>query len=416
VDQLISEGYAEGRRGSGVYVAADLPDHLLQARRSEVGAAGPAESPLAPPVPVRPFQGAAPDLSLFPHREWSRLLDRLWRDPGPNLLANADPLGWAPLRTAIADHLGAWRGITCSPHQLVVTSGAAEAVELLARVAFRPGDSVLIEEPGYRILRRALTLSGLVCRPVPVDEQGFDIARGAREAPEAKGVAVTPSRHYPLGMTLPLSRRLALLDWARRTGGIIIEDDYDSEYRYQGRPLPALMSLDDSDRVIYVGSFSKVLAPSLRLGFLVVPPPMVASVSAAMADTGPRASLVAQPVLARFMAEGSFAAHIRRTRRIYAGRQRAMLTAIGAHLNGLLEADPAPAGMHLVADLAPSLARRMSDGEATARAAAAGITLQPLSSYYAGAPLRQGLILGYAGFDEAAIAGGIETLKEVLAC
>lgn len=428
MDQLISEGYAEGRRGAGVFVSADLPEHVLQSPGAGAWPA-PADAPLAGPAPVRPFQVAAPDLTLFPHRAWARLLDRVWRAPAPALLANADPLGWAPLREAIAEHLGLWRGITCAPRQVVITSGAVEAIDLLARTAFRPGDGVLIEEPGYGVLRRALSRNGLACHPVAVDEQGFDIARGETQAPAARGVVVTASRHYPLGVTLPLARRLELLDWARRRGGLIIEDDYDSEYRYQGRPLPALMSLDagglhaggldaggfdDGGRVAYLGSFSKVLAPSLRLGFLVVPGAMAPAVGAAMADTGPRASLLAQPALARFMADGSFAAHIRRMRRIYARRQRALVAALQARLGGLLEVAPAPAGMHLVAGLAPALARRMDDAEAAARAAGAGVTVQPLSSYFAGPPLRQGLILGYAGFDEMAMTAGLDRLKRAL--
>ncbi len=410
MEQLISEGYAESRRGSGLYVSGDLPENLLQ-----VGNVGPPPSAsMAMPVPVRPFQAGAPDTALFPHRDWARLLDTIWRRPEPALLANADPLGWAPLRAAIAEHLNLWRGIACSPHQVIVTSGAVEAINLLARTVFRSGDRVLIEEPGYRAMRRALELNGLQCQPVPVDAHGFDTTSLTSGATPAKGVAVTPSRHYPLGATLPLSRRLELLDWARRTGGIVIEDDFDSEYRYQGRPLPALMSLDDDDCVVYVGSFSKVLSSSLRIGFMVAPETMLAGISRLLAETGTSAALIAQPVLARFMADGGFAAHIRRMRRIYARRQTKLLAAAAAHLDGLLDVRPAAAGMHLVAELAPALAARMNDASIAARAAGAALTVQPLSSFYAGVPLRQGLIMGFAGFEEAAIEAGAERLGHVL--
>lgn len=414
MEQLVSEGYAEARRGSGLFVSGDLPENLLQIAPVVEPPHLPQSACLAKPLPVRPFQAGAPDPALFPHREWARLLDTIWRRPEPELLANADPLGWAPLRVAIAEHLNLWRGIVCSPHQVIITSGAVEAVNLLARAVFRPGNRILIEEPGYRAMRRALELNGLHCLPVPVDAQGFDTASlNCGEAP-AKGVAVTPSRHYPLGATLPLSRRLELLDWARRTGGVVIEDDFDSEYRYQGRPLPALMSLDDDECVVYVGSFSKVLSSSLRLGFIVVPDSIRSGVSRLLAETGTGAALTAQPVLARFMAEGGFAAHIRRMRRIYAGRQSGMLAAAAAHLDGLLNIRPAAAGMHLVAELAPDVAMRMNDTDAAARAAGAAITVQPLSSFYAGTPLRQGLVMGFAGFEEAAIEAGAERLGRAL--
>lgn len=414
MEQLISEGYAESRRGSGLYVSGDLPENLLQVALVGAPPASPPPTSMAMPVPVRPFQAGAPDPALFPHREWARLLDTIWRRPEPALLANADPLGWAPLRAAIAEHLNLWRGIACGPHQVIVTSGAVEAINLLARTVFRSGDRVLIEEPGYRAMRRALELNGLQCQPVPVDAHGFDTTSLTGGANSAMGAVVTPSRHYPLGATLPLSRRLELLDWARRTGGIVIEDDFDSEYRYRGRPLPALMSLDDDDCVVYIGSFSKVLSSSLRLGFMVVPDKMLAGVAGLMAETGTSAALIAQPVLARFMADGGFAAHIRRMRRIYARRQSKLLAVAAAYLDGLLDMKPAAAGMHLIAELTPALAARMNDASIAARAAGSAITVQPLSSFYAGNPLRQGLVMGFAGFDEAEIEAGAERLGRVL--
>jgi GntR family transcriptional regulator/MocR family aminotransferase len=414
VDQLISEGYAESRHGSGVYVSTDLPDHVLQLSEPAPSSSNLSLQPPPRPRPVRPFQTGSPDAALFPHRDWARLLDRVWRSPGPALLATADPLGWAPLRTAIADHLGLWRGISCSARQIVITSGAVEAISLLARAAFAPDDRVLVEDPGYSTLRRALELNGLIAAPVSIDDQGFDINAAGADRRPAAGAVITPSRQYPLGVTLPLPRRLALLDWARRNDGLIIEDDYDSEYRYHGRPLPALMSLDDGDCVAYIGSFSKVLSASLRLGFLVVPVSMTGAVSAAMEQTGPSASLVPQPVLARFMTNGDFAAHIRRTRRVYARRQTALVAALRTHTGKLLDIEPAPAGMHIVAGFKRSLLLRMGDTEAAARAAEVGLSVRALSSYYAGEPHRQGLVLGYAGFDEAAIAEGVERLSRVL--
>ena len=413
MDQLICEGYAEGRHGSGVYVSADLPEEVLQASPREPVVMS--ETPLPAPQPMRPFQAAAPDLDLFPHADWAKLVERVWRDPEPALLANADPLGWAPLRRAIAIHLGQWRGITCSPHQIVVTSGAAEAIDLLARSVMQAGDAVLMEEPGYRILRRSLKLAGLDPVPVAVDDHGFDATAGHAAAPDARAVVVTPSRQYPLGMTMPLARRLELIGWAKRTGSMIIEDDYDSEYRYQGQPLPAMMSLEGAaDCVIYIGSFSKVMWPSLRLGFMVVPHNHVEPIGEVLRASAPRASLIAQPALARFMADGSFAAHIRKMRRVYAKRQVALIKAVNTHLADMLEVEPAPAGMHLVARLTPQLAQRMDDAEASRRATQAGITALALSSYYAGTATQQGLVLGYAGFEESAIEDGAARLRDAL--
>lgn len=409
MDQLISEGYAEGRRGAGVFVAADLPDYA-----PDVAATPVAHGTLPAPEAVKPFESVMPDLRNFPHRIWARLFDQVWRSPEPALMAKADPLGWAPLRAAIAGHLSDWRGVSCDPAQIVVTSGLAEAIALIAQTVLKRGDVVLVEDPGHHILRRSLASNGLTWRPSDVDEHGFDIQRALHESPSARAAAVTPSRQFPLGVTMPLGRRLELLEWSADNGTFVIEDDYDSEYRYQGQPLPALMSLDDRGRVIYVGSFSKVMFPALRLGFVVMPVPLMTLASAAMSDLGPRASLIAQPVLARFMQDGTFATHIRRMRRLYLRRQRALVSAIETHAADLLEVQPSPAGMHAIARFRPELARRMSDEEGAKRATAGGVTTRALSSHYAGRPVQQGLVLGYAGFDEAEIEDGVQRLASAL--
>lgn len=413
IEQLVSEGYAEGRRGAGIFVASDLPEHVPQTRREEtapMARATPPE-PLPPPAPARPFQVGAPDMTLFPHRQWSRLLEKVWRAPEPALLSRPDPCGWAPLRAAIAAHLSLWRNIDCTPQQVFMTSGLAESIELLAHSIFGRGESIMVEEPGFPAMRQSIRRSGLACLPGIVDDQGLDLLRSLDDHPDPRGVAVTPSRHHPLGMTLSLTRRLELLDWARRTGGLIIEDDYDSEYRYQGRPLPALMSLDDSERVIYLGSFSKIFSSALRLGFMVVPPTLIGVIADAMAATGPRASLIAQPALAQFMTDGGFAAHIRRTRRIYARRQTALVEALTLALGDRLNVAATPAGMHLVCEFLPKVSAALSDTDIMARAHRAGVTVHALSSYYAGRPLKSGLVMGYAGFDEAAIEAGVAGLK-----
>ncbi len=416
IDQLVAEGYAEGHPGSGVYVAANLPDSVLQARPQRPIAPAKEQGGLTEPRPPRPFQPAQPDLEAFPHAAWARLFLKVWRDPPAGLLAGGDAAGYVDLRREIARHLSAWRGIDCRPAEVIVTSGVAEALDLIAHALLEPGAMVAVEEPGYPLAARVLHRAGRRPLPVAIDEQGLDVAALTQSPHAASAVLVTPSRHYPLGATLPLARRLDLLSWARETTPprLVIEDDYDSEYRYQGQPLPALMGLDPAAPVIYLGSFSKVLTSSLRLGFMVVREPFHAAVMHALAETGPRAALTAQPVLAHFMASGEFARHIRRTRRLYARRQRALVDAAGQYLGGLLRVDPAPAGMHLVARLDDALAGRMNDAEASRRAAAADIVAPALSDFYARIPRRQGLLLGYAGFDEAAIAGAAQALAVAL--
>lgn len=393
-DQLVGEGYVIGRRGAGMFVAPDLAGLPRPPARRDGGPPPPT------PAPFRPFDTGAADLAGFPHRLWARLLEQAWRDPEPGLLAPPDPLGWSPLRVAIAQHLGDWRGIACAPAQVIVTSGLGESVALVAAALLSPGQSVTVEEPGHGPLRRALAAAGLGVVPQRVDAEGLDPeALGS----ETRAVVVTPSRHFPLGMTLPLARRLGLLAWAVDTGGWVIEDDYDGEYRFRGQPLPAMMSLDEAGRVLYAGSFTKVMFPGLRLGFLVVPPALEASMREAMQQRGAQAGIIAQPALARFIAEGHFATHLRRMRRLYAGRQRVLLAALAESCAGLLEAEEAPSGMHLVARFAPELATRMDDVAASGRCIAAGVRARPLSGFFAGEPTAQGLVLGFAGFREAEI-------------
>ncbi|HRD76045.1 MAG TPA: PLP-dependent aminotransferase family protein, partial [Hyphomicrobiaceae bacterium] len=413
-EQLVSEGYIEGRRGSGMYVADDLPEQALQVRAPTAAKSAATRMPPVPmPGPHRPFQPGASDGQLFPHQEWSRLLYRSWRSPPSALLGTIDPFGWPPLREAIARHLHEWRGIACGAHQILITGGTADATELVAHTAFAPGAVLHIEDPGYPTLRYTLESLGFRVYPVPVDDDGFDIARAAALG-TAAGAIIAPSRQFPLGATLPVGRRLQLLDWASAEHAFLVEDDFDSEYRYLGSPLPALMSLDRHGRTIYIGSFSKVLSPALRLGFVVLPEALIERARRHLAERGTLASLVAQPALAEFIASGQYATHIRRTRRIYARRMQALM-ASAPRLAGLLDLKPTSAGMHIVAELDPRLAARKSDRDLSAALAAAGIIAPPLAAYYAGAATRAGLLLGFAGFDEAAITTAAETMSRVLA-
>ena len=365
-DQLLSEGYIEGRVGSGTYVTRVVPDRLLHAPAKPPAAASRAEdrglsqrgerlAALLPPraVTFPTFALGMPDVDSFPTEIWGRIMGRLWRAAPRDLFTARDPRGYAPLRTAIADYLRSVRALDCDRDQVMVTSGAQAGLDLAARVLLDRGDRVWMEEPGYRGLRAALVAAGAEAVPVPVDAEGIRVDVGRRAAPDARLAAVSPSHQFPLGVTMSLGRRLALLEWARETGAWILEDDYDSEYRYAGRPLAALQGLDRAGRVIYVGTFSKVMFPSLRLGYLVLPHDLVEPFCRARAAIDDHASMVAQPALAEFLNDGYFSAHVRRTRALYAERQEVLVDAVRRRLSGLLRIAPSEAGMHLVAGIEP---------------------------------------------------------------
>jgi len=459
-DQLLSEGYLEGRHGSGTYVSRVLPEERLTARRprpaapapkgapqgAPQGASGPAAGPgrlsargraLAELGPDRPRGGAPPraftpgipELGAFPFELWGRLLARAWRRPPEALARHGDPAGHRPLREAIARYLCAVRALRCDWTQVIVTSGAQQGLDLAARLLLDPGEAAWIEDPGYLGLRGPLLAAQAQVVPLPVDRDGISVTEGRRRAPTARLAVVTPSHQYPLGVTMSLARRLELLDWAREAGAWILEDDYDSEFRYAGRPLAALQGLDADragddgargGRVIYLGTFSKILFPSLRLGYLVVPPELADPLARARAALDDHPSAVAQPALAAFFEAGHFAAQVRRMRLLYGARRACLLAAAARHLDGLLELAPDAAGLHLVAALAPALEARMDDREAAARAAAAGLATPALSSYYldpdpgAATPPEQGLLLGYAAVSEPEIEAGIEALARAL--
>jgi GntR family transcriptional regulator/MocR family aminotransferase len=420
LEQLASEGYVEGRLGSGSYVPNELPDPVPAPtqKRGQQRAAPPKLSARGRELalrgaqrPVRSglFSTGLPDTSDFPFELWSRLAAKCWRHPDQELIAARDPRGHRALRAAIADYLRTVRAVHADAEQVIVVSGARQAVDLTARVLLDPGDAVWLEEPGWPGNRAVLEAAGAKLIPVPVDAEGMRIGGG-----RAKLACVAPSHQYPLGVIMSLARRLELLAWARQAEAWIIEDDYDSEFRYAGPPLAALQGLDQDGRVIYVGSFSKVMFPSLRLGYLVVPPAMLDDFARARTTLDDHPASAMQPVLAEFIAAGHFAAHVRRMRKRYAGRQQELLRAAEHHLDGLLILAPDPAGMHLVADLAPALAKRMRDTEAARRAANIGISTPALSSYYMGRADRQGLLLGYAATPDRAIEPATRRLAQAL--
>ncbi len=426
-DQLLSEGYLQGKTGSGTYVAPSIPDDLLGVRGGARAEAGPSRdghalsrrgaTMAATQTSVardrgapRAFRPGVPALEEFPFGVWRRLVGRVWRRPATGLLGYGEPAGYGPLRREISDHLGPARAVRCEPGQVIVVSGSQQALDLCARVLLDPGEVAWVEDPGYRGARAALIGAGAALAPVPVDAEGLDVAAGVGLAPRARLACVTPSHQYPLGVTMSLARRLELLRWAGRSSAWVLEDDYDSEYRYSGRPLEALQGLDTEGRVIYVGTFSKVLFPSLRLGYLVVPPDLVDAFTAARELSDRQPPGTEQAVLAHFMAEGHFARHLRRMRSLYAERQALLIEEAGKRLPGLLDLPPAGSGMHLVGRLPAN----RDDREASRRAAERGVEAPPVSLYGRPPGGRGGLLLGYAAVGEDGIRQGVRRLAGAL--
>jgi len=427
-DQLIAEGYVEGRVGAGTYVTEALPEEMLLARAPARAMRQPVSSrrlsergrmlartrvTLNPPAQAerRAFRMGMPDFEAFPFAEWARITSKLWRDPPRDLLFYGDPAGYAPLREQIAAYVGAARAVQCGVSQVIVIGGSQQALELSARLLLDPGDAAWIEDPGYLGARAALQSSGARVVPVPVDDDGIAVEAGIRRCADARLAYVTPSHQFPLSVTMSLPRRLALLDWAARANAWILEDDFDSEYRYAGRPLASLQGLDGYGRVIYIGTFSKVMFPSLRIGYMVVPPDLVDAFVAARAIVDRHPPLVEQAALAQFIAEGHLGRHIRRMRTLYEERQEMLLDAGKRQLRGLIDLQPADTGMHVVGWLPKG-----ADDAAVSRAASAGgVEATALSQYCLEAKLPPALTLGYAGCDERAIRDGAAALARVLA-
>ena len=423
-ERLVSEGYLAARAGSGLFVAESQLERPARpeaatARRARARPSMPTLMRAIPdlamlprPVESLPLCTGIPALDHFPWSDWARITARLHRERPLDALGHGDPQGERKLREAIAQYLGAARGIACAAEQILVVAGSQQGIDLTARTLARPGDAIWIEEPGYPVGRAALQAAALERVPVPVDAEGIDVAAGARLAPAARLALVTPSHHYPLGFTMSLRRRLALLDWAEAADAWILEDDYDGEYRYGGRPLAPLYTLDRGHRVLYLGTFSKIMAPGLRLGYLVVPADAVDAFAALKAASDRHAPSLTQRVLARFIEEGRLAAHLRRMRLLYARRRLALLDALEREAMGVLRASNAPeAGLHLVARLAVPA----DDVAASRRALEKRVYAAPLSTYYAGAAPEQGFVLGFANTREDRMAPAVRRLVEAIA-
>lgn len=422
-EELKSEGYLEGSAGSGTFVNKVLPEELLQARRTTGAPGTPPHKrrlrlsrygnsleafPGAELRPVRAFRANLPALDLFPTALWSQIAARRWRSASTKLLSSCDPLGYRPLRTVVADYLNSSRGVKCAPEQVAIVSGAQEAIDLVARLLLNPSDRVCMEYPGYIGATRVFEALGAKIVPAQIDSEGMVLREAALR--DTRLVYVTPGHQFPLGTVMSLARRLDLLQLVHRSGALLFEDDYDSEFRYAGKPLPALQGLDRNQVVIFAGSFSKVLFPSLRLGYMVLPEAFVERVSAALSITLRHAPLPEQAILCDFISEGHFGRHLRRMRQIYAERASVLMEACGAELTGLLEIPTVEAGLQTVGWLLEGLS-----GDAVSTAAAdRGVEVTSIVANTRGRAPREGLLLGFAAVNNREIVRGAQQLALVL--
>ena len=425
-EYLETEGYITGRGSAGSFVASlqveqPKPRALQHATRDAAveraaqraialaRAAGGMPNVRTGPVP---FRTGEPALDLFPTRLWARMYARRARRSGGSLLGYGSDAGHRPLRAAIAAYVSAARGVNASADQVILVRGTQQGVHLAARVLLQPGDTAWVEDPGYAAARTLLATSGATVVPMRVDAEGVMITEAVRRAPRARVAHVSPSHQFPLGSTMSLARRLALLEWAGTANAWILEDDYDSEFRYVGAPIPSLQGLDTHDRVLYLGTFSKTMFPALRLGYVIVPPALVDLFRATQALADRLAPSIEHATLAEFIEDGHFTRHVRQMRAAYGERQDTLLRGVRRELGGLVDVSPAETGMHLVAWLSD---RSADDARISQRAREAGVEAAPLSMYRVEAPIPPALLLGFAAVRPADMGAGLRTLRQVIA-
>jgi GntR family transcriptional regulator / MocR family aminotransferase len=430
-EQLLAEGYLEGKTGAGTFVASKIPEELLQLATAQKKnkTAQPAEekvrisnfarrlsetqtrvSRFQTTTRTVPFKNGITAVSEFPFAVWEKIAMRVYRQARYKISGYGEAAGYRPLREAVAAHFAASRGVNCDIEQIFITNGAQQALDLIGRVLLETNDRVWIEDPCYQEALGVFRSNGARVVPVAVDAEGFNVADATRQSSGAKLVYITPSHQYPTGVTMSLARRLSLLEWARKTGAWIVEDDYNSEFRYAGRPLASLQNLDNFGRVIYVGTFSKTIFPALRLGCMVVPRNLIEIFRAARNLCDCHSPVFEQAILADFIAEGHFARHLRRMRTLYEKRQNFLVEEAKKELGGLLKVSGAQSGMHLIGWLAEGF----NELGVAEKAYENGLNLTPLSSYCIKSKLPAGVVLGYTGFDEKQIRQGVRKLREIL--
>ncbi|MEM8857124.1 MAG: PLP-dependent aminotransferase family protein [Chloroflexota bacterium] len=425
--QLLAEGYLEATTGGYTRVTHTLPDHVLNiyptaqakqiARTSQSDLPPPKLSELGEkmaslPYPYwdrsggRPFSSSQPNIKTFPFKTWEKCLVASWRKIEAAELSYPPALGYWPLRETIAEYVQDSRGVRCTAEQVVITNGTQHALTTVFGLLLNPKDQVWVENPSYNGVKIALNQVGVELVPVPVDESGLVVDEGIRKAPNGRMVCISPSHQYPLGVTMSLTRRLELLDWAKNNEAWIIEDDYDSEYRYAGYPLEAIQGLDQAGRVIYMGTFSKVLFPALRLGYMILPQSLVEPYHATRVFTDRGTRLLEQATVNEFMNEGHLGRHIRKMRTLYEGRQNILVEKASIYLKNLLDLPPSDVGLHLVGWLPLGA----NDRKVSDHLLKNGIYAPPLS-YFSLEPLeRGGLVIGYAAVDEREIVSAVRQM------
>ncbi|WP_169567014.1 PLP-dependent aminotransferase family protein [Sneathiella limimaris] len=422
-DQLMAEGYLEARVGAGTYVSTQIPDELLgtnsssekpnpKARKIKLSRQAEALRPTGPAKPYHqgPFSPGRPELDQFPFEIWARLLAKHWRKPEPDYLSGNPVGGATALREALAEHLAQTRAVNCEPDQVIVLSGSQQAIHLVIKAFAETGDPILMEDPGFPGIRNSIIAAGANPIAVPVDDQGFNLEAAKSLAPKARLACLSPSHQYPLGPTMSLQRRLEILHWAGENDRFVLEDDYDSEYRYSGRPLSSLQGLDTEDRVLYVGSMSKVMFSGLRVGYLVVPKDLVDVFLALRRDIDGHSPAVAEAALAEFISEGHLATHIRKMRILYEKRQKVLISELRAKCGDFLSVDEQECGMHLIAFLRPEI----EDKKVEALARDQGLMLRALSAFYEGPEKKNALIIGFAGTHEKQMPRLVGRLAQIL--
>jgi GntR family transcriptional regulator/MocR family aminotransferase len=422
--QLLAEGYFESQVGSGTYISTTLPEQ----RMSSDHQTAPSEKVLSGHRPTArrtlvypkremgsilqgwgPFGLHQPAFDQFPFSVWSALVDRHSRNPALSALHHIDPMGSKRFRQNICTYLRTARAVKCEPEQIMIVSGSQQALDITARVLLDPGDAVFVEEPGYDLERTLLAAAGCRLKSIAVDIEGMDITKGARYK-GVKAAFVTPSHQFPLGYTMSAKRRLMLLNWAQNSSAWIIEDDYDSEYRFDTRPIPSLHGLDVNARVIYIGTFSKILFPSLRIGYIVIPRDLVEHFAAVRMAMDIFPPYLYQEVLADFIEQGHFGRHVRKMRQILGERRNALIDSICDEFGDILEVHGSAAGMHV----SVTLPAGFNDREIATRASKERLWLWPLSRYYACKRPRHGFVLGFGSTPTEQILAAVKHLRALV--
>jgi GntR family transcriptional regulator/MocR family aminotransferase len=406
-EQLIAEGFAYARSGSGVYVSEIGEIEQVENKKAckTIASAATASS-----SKLQPFHPGNPDTRLFPYRQWGKCIAQIARTQAESLVMSNDLFGDPELRREICRYLAEWRGLRAEPSQVLITAGASEALEHCIRSLMQHEERIFLEDPCYPPLRSFVENLKMPISELKMDSQGARPPNLNKKSSDQSLVILTPSSQFPLGGAMPQARRNAFIAWAKQQNSWIIEDDYDSEFRYSGRPIPSLAGLDSNQRTLYIGSFSKIFSHGIRMGFVVMPPALIPLFVTNLKKFGSKASLMPQRPLALFMQNGEYFRHIRRVRRIYAERRQVFINLLQTHLGELATFEDHKAGMHIAVKLPSTL----NDKELSIRLAQQGITCHALSSYYATSSAQNGLLMGFCSFTETEMEQAMIKLKQVI--